>query len=147
MTAVGIAVLTAVFGLVFVCRLPALAASGMFGPGSRFFVAACTATLSVLGLLDLIPGHRGSTREPVACGIGIGGLLLPYAALAIALVVLLLGLAIGKALKWLPKSLRDTGRCPDRVSRQDAAPERTITRNSEAKHDTRPGLVGRGPKR
>ena len=129
----GIAVLAAVFLVVFACSLTALASSGMFRPGSRFLVAGSAAALSVVGLLVMASGHRGETSSPAETDPLIMGLLLPYATLAIALIVLFLLWGLGRVLKCLPGVSQDIRRFRNRISRQVSRSQRVIAKDRSSK--------------
>ncbi len=91
--------LIAIGGIVFACSVVALRRAPIFGPASRVVVAACVAVLSVIGLV----GPRHSSKSPTDPDATaptdslITFLTLPYAALAISLVCLLIFAAFLKA--------------------------------------------------
>lgn len=77
---------------VFACSLFALRRAEVFGAGGRLALAVCTAVLSVIALLRMIGQQHGAPESPAhvethADGV-INGLLVPYVALAVTLVLL-----------------------------------------------------------
>lgn len=90
-------VLIAMFVIVFVVARGALKETPLFGNTGSWPVALCTAVLAVIGLLRFLGTPRPSTGTERTPGGGIFDLiLLPYAALAIALLLVLLLLALGR---------------------------------------------------
>lgn len=126
MSDVAIVVLAAVFALVFIFSLTALASAGMFSRTSRFTAAICVAGLCVLALLQMCPSQSGEPIRQSKPNPLISGLLLPYAALGITLIVLLLMLATSRVLNRLRGASRDVGHSRDQISQQDSTTERSI---------------------
>jgi hypothetical protein len=95
--AAAVVVLIAMFVIVFVVARGALRQMPLFRGSGNWPVAFCTAVLAVMGLLRFLGPPDPSKRMDRTPGGGIfDGILLPYATLAIALVLLLLLLALGK---------------------------------------------------
>jgi hypothetical protein len=90
-------VLIAMFVIVFVVARGALKEMPLFGDVGSWPVAFCTAVLAVMGLLRFLGPSDPSTRTERTPGGGIFDfILLPYAALAISILLVLLLLALGK---------------------------------------------------
>ncbi len=109
MTPLSLIAWGAMFLIVLMCARTALASSGLFSPASRSVVAICVAALSVLGLRNLFGGNDRLAGGPPETSPLLNAILLPYAVLALVLVVLLLSLAIVKVVRALrrdPRSLR-----------------------------------------
>ena len=70
--------------LVFVCSLIVLEQIEGFSGGARWVIAACVALLSASGLTS------GSADGSPSAGSDVDGILLPYAALGLTLIVLLI---------------------------------------------------------
>lgn len=95
-----VVVLIAMFAIVLIVAHRALKEMPLFGDGGSWIVAFCTAALSVLGLLRFLgPQENGvrTDRTTTAPGGMIDFIVLPYAALAIAILLMLLLLAWSKA--------------------------------------------------
>jgi hypothetical protein len=93
-------VLITMFVIVLVIAHRALREMPLFGDGGSWIVAFCTAALSVLGFLRFLgPQEHGARtdRTTTAPDGMIDFILLPYAALAIAILLMLLLLAWSKA--------------------------------------------------
>jgi hypothetical protein len=92
-------ILTAMFAIVLFVARRALKEVPLFGDGGSWVVALCIAALSVLGLLRFLgpqeDGVRVDSTTTAPDGV-IDFLLLPYAALAIAIILVSLLLAWGK---------------------------------------------------
>jgi hypothetical protein len=85
------------FAIVLVVAHRALKEMPLFGDGGSWVIAFCTAVLSVIGLLRFFGSPGQGTRTERTSGGGIFDLiLLPSATLAIALLLVLLLLALGK---------------------------------------------------
>lgn len=91
----GLSVLAAVFVIVYLVTYRALEEMDVSG-GSQKTLAAIVALLSVLGLTRFTPAP--APKEPVALDPTLEFLLIPYAALAVVLVVLFLVVFLGR---WL----------------------------------------------
>jgi succinate dehydrogenase hydrophobic anchor subunit len=94
------AVLMAIFVMVLVVARNALKEMELFGECGSWVLAFCTAALSVLGLVRFLgPQEQDARAEstPAAPDGVMDFLLLPYAALAIAILLVLLLFAWGKA--------------------------------------------------
>jgi len=90
-------VLIAMFVIVFVVARGALKQMPLFGDAGSWPVALCTAVLAVMGLLRFLGPPDPSTRTERTPGGGIFDLiLLPYATLAIAILLVLFLLALSK---------------------------------------------------
>ena len=95
--AVVTVVLIAMFVIVFVVARKALKEVPLFGDAGSWPVAFCTAVLAVMGLLRFLGSPDQSTRTERTPGGGIFDfIVLPYATLALALLLVLLLLALGK---------------------------------------------------
>jgi hypothetical protein len=95
-------VLVAVFLIVFVTTYQVLKKRRLFENPGAFVLAGCVALLSVLGLLPWTAASSPASPEnrPAAGhNVYVEFLLLPYAALAISILLVLLLSALGK---WLP---------------------------------------------
>jgi uncharacterized integral membrane protein len=90
-------VLIAMFVIVFVVARGALKQMPLFGDVGSWPVALCTAVLAVMGLLRFLgPPDPSTYTERTPTGGIFDFILLPYATLAIALLLVLLLLALGK---------------------------------------------------
>jgi len=104
--ALAVVVLGAIGVIVLVAAARALSVSGLFCKGSRFVLAACTAALSVIALLGMPSiASKPTTGEFPApdVGSGIEGLLVPYGALGLTLILLPLLLLPVVCLWWVKK--------------------------------------------
>lgn len=81
-------ILVAVFLMVLTTSLKALKAMSFFGPGSQRIIAFCTAVLSALGLVEFFAPPARSVKVPSAPTPLLNGVLLPYTALGLTLLVL-----------------------------------------------------------
>jgi hypothetical protein len=100
---IGVLALAVIFCVVFLCGLFAFKETGL--SEMRYPLAACVATLSVLGLLREIPTSSESS------GLVVHVVLLPYAALGITLLVILLILLVLAIVRWWRRmGERRTGR-------------------------------------
>lgn len=89
---IGVLALVVIFCLVFFCSLIALRETGL--SQVRYPLAACVAVLSVLSLLREIPASSENSS------LVIHVVLLPYAALGITLLVMLLILLALAIVRW-----------------------------------------------
>ncbi len=97
--------LAAIFVLVFAVTCRALRGTPLFGDRDGWITAVCVAALSVIGLLRFFgsPGHATSrTGEPQKGDSLLDFVLLPYVALAISIVFVLLLSFLGK---WGPRRI------------------------------------------
>ena len=93
MTLIPVMILAAIFALVLIFSLEALAVSGIFSGLSRLVVSVCVAGLSVLALTQMFGGQGQVPREGAPSSGGnslVMGILLPYAALALSLLLILI---------------------------------------------------------
>ena len=114
--------------IVFACSLVALRRAEMFGAGSRFALAICTAALSVIGLWRLIAQQHGaaSSHEETSGGNAIDGILIPYIALALTLLLLPLILFVGFCLRILRKRWSSRTPCSNLLETTDRDPSRGL---------------------
>jgi len=133
-------VLIAMFVIVLVVARRALKETPLFGNGSSWVVAFCTAALSVLGLLRFLGPQEHGTRAdstPAAPGGAVDFILLPYAMLAIAILLVLLLLAWGKTRSSNSQILQDRQRVelPPEVKRlmrqRQPAPQTSLRKRLE----------------
>ena len=95
--AVVTVVLIAMFVIVFVVARGALKEVPLFSGAGSGIVAFCTAVLAVMGLLRFLGSPNQGMRTERTSGGGIFDfILLPYATLAIAILLVLLLLALSK---------------------------------------------------
>jgi uncharacterized membrane protein len=124
--------LGAIFVLVFAVTCRAVNRMPLFGDRDGWITAACVAALSVIGLVRFF-GSSGHVTSPAGESRKGGSLLdfvlLPYVALAISIVLVLLLLALGKwwsgksAMPWSPRRIRPTSEARTLTrKRQPAAP-------------------------
>ncbi len=95
-------VLVAVFLIVFVTAYQALKRLTLFGSPGTFVLAGCVALLSVLGLMQFTaaPPRVSPENRPVSGhNVNVDLILLPYAALAVAIVLTTL-------LAWISRRFR-----------------------------------------
>lgn len=78
-------VLVAVFLIVFVTAYQALKKMTLFGTPGTFVLAGCVALLSVLGLLEFTATPQD--RSAAGRNVNVQFILLPYAVLAVAIVL------------------------------------------------------------
>ena len=121
--------------LVFVCSLMALEQIEGFSRGARWIVAAGTAFLSALGLTS------GSGDPPSQAGSELEGILLPYAALGLTLIVLLILLVLAKFLlviRAVKRRLCGRNGREDRASAAQAAKRRRSPAQNPIDHSRLP---------
>jgi uncharacterized integral membrane protein len=124
------AVLIAVFVMVFVVARGALKEVPLFGGNGSWPVAFCTAVLAVMGLLRFLGSPDQNTRTERTPGGIFDFILLPYATLAIAILLVLLLLALGKV------RLGNRG-MPSNQRRVDLPPEvKTFIKQRQTTPDT-----------
>jgi hypothetical protein len=130
-------VLIAMFVIVFVVSRGALKRMPLFGDAGSWPVALCTAVLAVLGLLRFLgsPG-QGTNPESTPGGGIFDFILLPYATLAIALLLVLLLLALSKV--WPGKS-----GMPGKQQRAELPPE--VKRLIKQRQAAQQGKLKKGP--
>lgn len=116
MSLVMMAAMIAVFVLVFLFTLEALTSAALFGRASSLVVACCVAVLSTAGLFGGFGGTPVATPSAAPDQESAGWLdvlLLPYAALALALIVVFCWWCLSRAVNWgasgkLGRDLRET---------------------------------------
>lgn len=87
MNILEIIVLTSAFIIVMACSLQALTFGAMFSGARRTLMGLVVTALSVLGLMLLKPNQGGAEEGPSPSGSPLlNGILLPYAAMALAMV-------------------------------------------------------------
>ena len=100
MSGIGVmAVLCAMFVIVFVCARKAVKEMSSFSDPAGWAVAFCVALLSILGLVRFFGSPETAAAPGQAPGETSGLLdfvLLPYVALALTLILMLLLLAVGR---------------------------------------------------
>jgi hypothetical protein len=95
----GVVMLCAMFVIVFVCIQRAVKEMSFFGDAAGWGVAFCAALLSIVGLVRFFgsPGPVASRGgEPRETGGLLDVVLLPYVALALTILLVLLLLAVGR---------------------------------------------------
>lgn len=132
--------------IVFACSLVALRRAEILGAGSRFVLALCTAALSVIGLWRMLGQHYGvpvtpAQAESQADGV-FNGILVPYIALALAMLGVLLILFFRSCLRvfknvWSslkPRSAlsKTTDRAPSKAPACNRIGDRLSGRNRNA---------------
>ena len=108
-------VLTAVFLIVLAVTFEALKQMSTFGQRTSFMVAVCVSLLSILGVVGLttVPeGGSQTTYEGHGLHVNLDFILVPYGALALAVILTLL-------LRWIARRFRE---------QQPQEPEKTTRR-------------------
>ncbi|MHC4680124.1 MAG: hypothetical protein ACYTEK_15665 [Planctomycetota bacterium] len=108
-------VLIAVFLIVLAVTFEALKQMSMFGQRTTFMVAVCVSLLSILGLARFTTVSQvasQTTHDGHGLHVNLDFILLPYAALALAVILTLL-------LRWIAGRFRE---------QQTKKPEKTIRR-------------------
>lgn len=103
LTGVEMLVLAVVFVILYLVIVVALRKMGPFSPMAQHVLAICVSLLAVIGFAQLLSGSGGSKEDAGKSG-WLDFVLLPYIALAIAL---LLALLIGLFARALSRGPRD----------------------------------------
>ena len=115
MQGIPVVVLGAVFAILFITIFTTLKRASLFGGGTAAIVALCVSLLCIVGLYQFLgPGHK-TPELPVRddkSGIGLHTILLPYATLAIAMLLALFLLFLLNAFRGerLKRYSKDTER-------------------------------------
>ena len=87
-------VLIIVFIVMLLCIFDALEHTSIGSTAHRWVMAACVSALSIMGLIRFVKCDDATSQKVAVADQWINSLLLPYAALAVAVVVILTGLLV-----------------------------------------------------
>jgi hypothetical protein len=137
-----------IFVILYVTISGSLQRSAMLGKNATIAVALCATFLCMLGLYEVLIPRRNTNQTDVGGrGIGFDFLLIPYAALALAILAVLLLLFVQKVLG------HDDGTKPHRETfwrRETSCKGKNLVTKPRSSQDLRrlrksSGLVGLGP--
>ena len=99
----------AIFVILVTVILTTLRRAGIFPPGATLTLAICASLLAVIGIIRTF-GTAGQTREGSAATSWLDFMLLPYTAMGISMLLVLLLLLLGRATAGARERHRRSGR-------------------------------------